>query len=127
MKEVRRLCRNRRRYHTMGQSSGEYHPSWDYAPNEDPNLMSMEAYESVFVPAQKLATEMGMGSIMLVFIEGDGVENHVAKYINGTSSSPIFVLADKVEDESEAVLTTFQTNLVTQECRCGRCGNRERR
>ena len=94
-------------YHTMGQSSGEYHPSWDYAPNEDPNLMSMEAYESAFVPAQKLATEMGMGSIMLVFIEGDGVENHVARYINGTSSSPIFVLADKAEDESEAVLTLF--------------------
>ena len=94
-------------YHTMGQSSGEYHPSWDYAPNEDPNLMSMEAYESAFAPAQKLATKMGMGSIMLVFIEGDGVENHVARYINGTSSSPVFVLADKVEDESDAILTLF--------------------
>ena len=30
-------------YHTMGQSSAEYHPAWDYAPNEDPSLLSMEA------------------------------------------------------------------------------------
>ena len=94
-------------YHTMGQSSGEYHPAWDYAPNEDPNLMSMEAYEMAFSPAQDLAKKLGMGSISLTFIEGDSVENHMARYINGTSQSPVIVLADKVEDESEAILTLF--------------------
>ncbi len=94
-------------YHTMGQSSAEYHPAWDYAPNEDPSLMSMEAYEEAFPPAQDLAKKLGMGSISLTFIEGDGVDNHVARYINGTSQSPVIVLADKVEDQSEAILTLF--------------------
>lgn len=94
-------------YHTMGQSSSEYHPAWDYAPNEDPNLMSMEAYEAAFSPAQDLAKKLGMGSISLTFIEGEATENHVAHYINGTSRSPVIVLADKVEDQSEATLTLF--------------------
>ena len=94
-------------YHTMGQSSAEYHPAWDYAPNEDPSLLSMEAYEEAFPPAQDLAKKLGMGSISLTFIEGDGVDNHVARYINGTSQSPVIVLADKVEDQSEAIFTLF--------------------
>ena len=69
--------------------------------------MSMEAYEEAFVKAQDLAKKLGMGSISLTFIEGTSVENHLARYINGTSRSPVIVLTDKVEDESEAVLTLF--------------------
>jgi hypothetical protein len=94
-------------YHTMGKSSSEYHPAWDYPPNENPSLMSMEAYEEAFVKAQDLAKKLGMGSISLTFIEGTSVENHLARYINGTSRSPVIVLTDKVEDEFEATLTLF--------------------
>ena len=94
-------------YYTLGRSSSEYHPSWDYDPNEEPSLLSMEAYEMAAPQAQALATQLGLGPIALYFIEGDEVDNHLARYINGSYSSPIFVLADKVEDRDEAALTLF--------------------
>ena len=94
-------------YYKIGDSSAEYNPAWDYDPNEDPDLLSMEAYELAFPVAQQLARKLGMGDLALYFIAGDSVENHVARYINGTYSSPIVVLSDKVTEQSEAVLTLF--------------------
>ena len=94
-------------YYQIGKSSAEYHPTWDYDPNEDPDLLSMEAYELAFPVAQELSQKLGMGSLALYFIAGDSVENHLARYINGTYSSPVIVLADKVVNQDEATLTLF--------------------
>ena len=94
-------------YYKIGDSSEEYNPAWDYGPNEDPHLLSMEAYELAFPVAQQLARKLGMGNLALYFIADDSVENHLARYINGTYKSPIVVLSDKVREQSEAVLTLF--------------------
>ena len=94
-------------YYSMGKSTSEYHPAWDYEPNENPSLLSMEVYEMAFSKVQSLATKLGFGSIALYFIAGDRVDNHVARYINGTYKSPVIVLSDKVEQEDEALLTLF--------------------
>ena len=94
-------------YYKIGSSSAEYNPAWDYDPNEDPDLLSMEVYESAFPVAQQLARKLGMRDLALYFIAGDSVGNHLARYINGTYSSPIIVLSDKVTEQSEAVLTLF--------------------
>lgn len=94
-------------YYGIGKSNNEYHPSWDYEPNEEPSLLSQKAYELAFPKAQSLANKLNLGPIALYFIEGEGVEEHLARYINGTSSSPVIVLSDKVEDEDEALLTLY--------------------
>jgi hypothetical protein len=94
-------------YYGIGKSNSEYHPSWDYEPNEDPSLLSQEAYEIAFPKAQELANKLGLGPIALYFIEGESVENHLARYVNGTYNSPVIVLTDKVEDEAEALLTLY--------------------
>jgi len=94
-------------YHSMGKSTSEYHPAWDYEPNENPSLLSMEVYEGAFPKAQGLATKLGFGPIALYFIAGEAVEDHLARYINGTHESPVIVLSDVVEEEDEALLTLF--------------------
>ena len=94
-------------YYGIGKSNSRYHPAWDYEPNEEPSLLSQEAYELAFPKAQSLANKLNLGSIALYFIEGESVENHLARYINGTYSSPVIVLTDKVENEDEALLTLY--------------------
>jgi len=94
-------------YYQMGKSSSEYHPAWNYSPNESPDLLSMEAYELALPAAQELAQKLRLGSVALYFIDGALEKNHLARYINGTSSSPIIVLTDKVTNQDEAVLTLF--------------------
>ena len=94
-------------YYRMGKSTSEYHPNWDYSPNEDPCLLSMEVYEAAFPKAQSLATKLGLGSIALYFVEGSSIGNHLARYIDGTSGSPIVVLNDVVKEQEEALLTLY--------------------
>ena len=94
-------------YYQIGKSSSEYHPAWDYDPNESPDLLSMEAYELAFPAAQELSQKLRLGSIALYFIDANSVEGHLARYINGTSNSPVIVLTDKITSQDEAVLTLF--------------------
>tara|TARA_Y100000114_G_scaffold83271_1_gene76899 strand:+ start:171 stop:674 length:504 start_codon:yes stop_codon:yes gene_type:complete len=94
-------------YYEIGVSKSEYHPAWDYEPNENPSLLSQEAYELAFDAAQELSSKLGLGQIALYYVQGESFDNHVARYINGTYKSPVIVLSDKVEEQEEAKTTLF--------------------
>jgi len=94
-------------YYEIGVSKSEYHPTWDYEPNESPSLLSQEAYELAFDAAQELSNKLSLGQIALYYVQGESFGNHVARYINGTSKSPVIVLSDKVEQQEEAKITLF--------------------
>ena len=94
-------------YYEIGVSKSEYHPAWDYEPNESPSLLSQEAYEMAFDAAQELSNKLGLGQIALYYVQGESFDNHLARYINGTYKSPVIVLSDKVEQQEEAKITLF--------------------
>ncbi len=94
-------------FFTLGKSSAEYHPVWDYEPHTSPSLLSMEAYETAFPQAEELSHQLNISPIALYFIEDKDLEGHLARYINGTSFSPVIVLTDRVHDIDEAHLTLF--------------------
>jgi hypothetical protein len=94
-------------YFQMGHSKSEYHPSWDYEANEQPDFLSQEAYEIALQDAQRLSNQLGLGALALYFVQGERFQEHVARYISGTYSSPVIVITDIVTNQDEARLTLF--------------------
>jgi hypothetical protein len=69
----------------------DYDPSWDYEIETMPVAAVVTAVEAAKSELEKTAAALGLGMPTIHFVRGLD-KRHLARYISGTSSEPVFVL-----------------------------------
>ena len=66
-------------YHVGERDSAcEYHPTWDYAPEEEPDEGIVKVIEEFFLPLYRTAKQLGLGKPVIYFFD-PGEEEIVGK------------------------------------------------
>jgi hypothetical protein len=93
--------------------SHDYDPTWDYELDTKPAVRVVAVMKAAEEDLTKTAAALGLEKPRVYFVkdlEGD----HLARYVNGTSSEPVFVLdAKKLERAARQYKIDLETTVVT--------------
>jgi hypothetical protein len=78
--------------------SHDYDPSWDYEIDERPDEVVIAFAERFLSEHAPLFRTLGLSAPTLHYVVDLDAEDHLAKYVSGTSSAPVIVV------DAEAVL-----------------------
>jgi hypothetical protein len=90
--------------------SHDYDPAWDYDLDFKPPLAVVEAVAAAREELDACAAALGLQAPVVYYVRN--LEDHLARYVNGTSSDPVFVVdaraiargAKKYESTMEAAV-----------------------
>ena len=91
----------------IGRPNGNYDPIWDFEPAEHVDSYLVSVYEEALIPAESLAGKLHIGKPVVYFADVESLGDHIARYINGTSTQPVIVASTRELDDAEAEKTLF--------------------